>query len=359
MKNILYVLIILGLHKTVCCQITINVDDIADAGQTFIVSTANPVGEFDLETTGAGVNWDFSTLTAVLQDTIEWVNATDTDPAYFLLWFTSDVAEEFANDISTDTFSIEDIYNFYERSSDKLEQTGIAGTISGIPLPAFFSEADVLYDFPITYGTEYASVGEYTFDLLGFASFTETRDRNTVADGWGSITTPLATRDVIRLKSTILIEDVIEYDGTEIPVSYTNYEYRWMANDGGIPVLQINTTDLAGFETVTSVTYQDTALVVLDAPAVFFNPDFVSIYPNPASENFTLRYQNQTASEMYYALVTADGTLVYLSESYPLEHGMNAFTFNLETLGIVPGIYFLKLFADGQFAGMKKFISLR
>lgn len=344
----------------VCCsvfsQISIVAGDIADAGESFIVSTANPVGEYDLETTGAGISWDFSDLVSVTKDTIDWVDATDTDPAYFLLWFSSNVAENFLNGFSTDSFSLEDVYNFYDRSSTSLEQTGIAGTLSGIPVPAGFSEPDVVYEFPLDYETEFSSEAEFTFDLI-FASFSETRERSSVVDGWGTITTPLGTYDVLRLESTIFTTDILEYDGTEIPFTYTNHEYKWLAKEMGIPVLQINTSDIGGFEAITTVTYQDTA-VISDVTSPYYNAESISVFPNPVTEVLHISVSAPFASDYYFQITDAAGNEKYLSEKTEQQKGNFVLSKNICDENFSAGIYVLKVFADDTLVAVKKLIIL-
>ncbi|MFN0274948.1 MAG: T9SS type A sorting domain-containing protein [Chitinophagales bacterium] len=357
MRNLFITSSLCFLPSFLFSQISIDVSDIADGGQSFIVSTANPLGEFDLETTGEDVDWDFSDLEALSQDTIDWVDATDTDPAYFLLWFSADVAENFTNGISTDSFTLEDIYNFYDRGSDKLEQTGIAGTISGIPIPASFGEPDVVYDFPMEYGDEFASVSDFSLELI-IASFSETRDRSTVVDGWGTITTPLTSYEVLRIKSTIVIEDIIEFDGTEIPLSYTNYEYKWMAKEMGIPVLQINTSDIGGFEAVTAVTYQDTALIFDGIYENYYNEKSLSIFPNPVGD--ILNISVSTAANALYRFEIFDhaGNHLFSSSNIVVDSGSFTIHQDADAAKLSAGIYILKMYADEELVGVKKFIRL-
>lgn len=356
MKKYFTCSILFLVYCSVFSQISIDVSDIADAGESFIVSTANPVGEYDLETTGEGAVWDFSDLVSVTKDTIDWVEASDTDPAYFLLWFSSDVAENFLNGFSTDSFSLEDVYNFYSRSSSRLEQTGIAGTLSGIPVPAGFSEPDVVYDFPLEYETEFSSEAEFTFDVI-FASFSETRERSSVVDGWGTITTPLGTYDVLRLESTIFTTDILEYDGTEIPFTYTNHEYKWLAKEMGVPVLQINTSDIGGFEAITTVTYQDTA-VITGTTAPYYSEESVSVFPNPVTEVLHISVSAPSASEYYFQITDAAGNQKYLSEKTQQREGSFMLSKNICDENFSAGIYVLKVFADDTLVAVKKLIIL-
>lgn len=360
MKNIFFTLFLL-ISASLFSQsaISIDVSDIADGGQSFIVSTANPIGEYDFEFTGDDVSWDFSSLESMAKDTIDWVDADDTDPLYFLLWFSSDVAEEFIDGISTDSFSIDNVFNFYDRSSSSLEQTGIAGTVSGIPLPASFSDPDIIYEFPLNFEDNYSSESGFEFDLLGFASFTESRSRETSVDGWGTLTTPLGEFEVLRLKSQIDIEDVFESGGTEFPVSYTNFEYKWLAKEMGIPVLQINTTDLGGFETITRIAYQDTADVIMSLQSQDnISQKMISVFPNPVENQINFSIESETSSIINYQITDLFGNIYFSSGDCFIHEGKNIFSssFSLSTLS--GGMYLVKILEGNNFIASQKFIHL-
>lgn len=249
-----------------CCQlalsaqITITIDDIANQDDVVYVSTANPVGEFELGVSGPDAVWNYDWLEPLAQDSSVWVDPTSTNVAYFFLWFDANVAEETGQVIESDFFSLEDVYNFYDRSEGSLAITGIAGTITGIPLPASFDEPDVIYELPLEYGNTYSSLSNFSFIIPGIGSWSESRDRSCEVDGWGELTTPYGTFNTLRVKCDVYTEDVFEYTGIEFPISYTTTEYRWLAEDQLIPVLQINSQEILGFETITAVTYKDTLI---------------------------------------------------------------------------------------------------
>ncbi|MBC8046345.1 MAG: T9SS type A sorting domain-containing protein [Fimbriimonadaceae bacterium] len=323
--------------------VTIEVNDIVDGGDSFIISTANPIGVFDIVTTGADITWDFSDLTPLQQDTIYWVDATDTDPSYFLLWFSSDIAEQFVQAFSTDSFSIEDVYNFYDRSADKFKQTGIAGTYLDIPIISSFDDDDIVLDFPVAYENIDSSTSGFSFDFLGLFSFTETRNRKNITDGWGTITTPYGTFNVVRLKSELQVEDVIESSGVEIPFSYASNEYKWLAKEMGVPVLQITTQVIAGTETVTRVAYQDSARIITGIQNVISEDDFL-VYPNPATDRINISYSGSFITEI--RIYDVSGKLI---REYPYSNELNIS--DLEA-----GVYFVKLYSENKLIAQKKMI---
>lgn len=257
MKRIYILLSAFFLFSAAHAQITITVDDLATEGDVIYFSNASPLGEFDLTADGPDQVWDYSWLDQTGQDSSVWVDPFETNPAYFLLWFGSSVAEETGQTFSSDFFSLEDIYNFYDRNEGELSITGIAGTVTGIPLPASFDDADVLYELPLNYNDSYSSASGFAFSLPGIGSWSESRNRSCLVDGYGEVTTPYGTFDALRVNCELLVTDVVEYSGIEFPISYTTREYRWMAPGMKIPVLFISSQEILGFETVTNIQYID------------------------------------------------------------------------------------------------------
>lgn len=336
--------------------ITINVSDVADGGDIFVVSTGNAFEDYELDYTGANVTWDYSFLSPVTQDSIVWVDATDTNPLYFLLWFSSDVAEETGVDFESDFFSIEDIYNFYDRSSSRLAITGFAGTITGIPIPAIYDDADVVYAFPLTYENEYSSNSGFTISIPGFGSWTETKTRTCEVDGWGTVITPFGEFETVRVHCVLEINDVFEYSGFEIPISYTTHEYRWLAQDMGIPVIQINTQEFLGFETVTAVTYQDTLILEPVSVEQMMGDVNISIQ-NPVNENLLITVQSEKTYPMQIQLKDIHGALVLETEKEMVGNAKN--TFSYSTAHLQNGMYIANIVMDNQIVSAQKLVVIK
>lgn len=241
-----------------CAQTPIMLDenDLPEAGQTFLVTTANPIIEFNAEDTGEGHTWDFSGLFPLLEDSSFWIPDNETNPLYFFLWLTSDLAEQTVSDIENDLVTITDVYNFYWLDDDYFAFSGFAGSILGIPFPIWFETPETIIEFPGIYEQYTTFSTGFDIDIPDIGGWSELRERENTIDGWGTLITPAGTYDVLRVRSEILVTDTFSYDGTVIPVQYTTREYRWMAKQEGIPVLQISTQEVLGVETITAVTYR-------------------------------------------------------------------------------------------------------
>ncbi|MBK7566933.1 MAG: T9SS type A sorting domain-containing protein [Bacteroidetes bacterium] len=356
MKNYTSLLFLCFLAFTISAQspIILSVDDIADQGQEFLVTNANPVIGFDGSDTGPDHTWDFSDLTALAADTSKWVDVYDTDPFYFFLWLASDVAEQTGVDVANDFITIEDVFNFYERDDDIFGQTGFAGIIAGIPFPIGYDETETIFEFPATYNDNTNSETGFDIDIPGIATWTEQRSRTNEIDGWGSITIPGGTFDVLRMRSEILITDNIVYADVPYEITYTTIEYRWMAKENGIPILQINAQEILGVETTTQVIYKsgDAVDIITDQPSNNFN---LFIAENPVMDelNFSINFPQVAAENLQIIISDITGRIME-NKSLLCNEGENNFIENIDQLS--PGIYFLSLYQSGNILKNIKFI---
>lgn len=332
--------------------IVLDVDDIADQGQEFLVTNANPVIVFDEADTGPDHSWDFSGLTSLTSDTSKWVDVYDTDPFYFFLWLASDVAEQTGADIINDFITIEDVFNFYERDNDIFGQTGFAGIIAGIPFPIGYDETETILEFPASYGDYTNSETGFDIAIPGVATWTELRLRTNEIDGWGSITTPGGTFEVLRIRSEILITDTIVYADIPYGITYTTIEYRWMAKENGIPILQINAQEILGIETITQVIYKsgDAVDVITEHANNNFN---LTVLENPVFEELNYSINFQDVAELQIIISDITGKIIK-NRSLLCSNGENNFIENISQLS--PGMYFLSLYQSGQILKNLKFI---
>ncbi|HMU68647.1 MAG TPA: hypothetical protein PKC38_01495, partial [Chitinophagales bacterium] len=223
MKSVLSFVIAIGVSACMQAQspITIVSSDLPDEGESFLVTNASPLIAFDGTDTGPDHNWNFSTLVPVTQDTTNWIDENDTNPIYFFLWFTSDIAEQSVSNIVNDFITITDVYNFYQLDNSTFAFAGFAGTIAGIPFPIGYDDNEVILNFPADYGQISNSNTGFNISIPDIGGWNESRDRSNEIDGWGQVTTPAGTYDALRLHSVINIIDTFTYDTFVLPVAYT------------------------------------------------------------------------------------------------------------------------------------------
>lgn len=310
--------------------ITLDVNDISGVGGEYLIANANPVIAFDGAATGPDYHWDFTTLAATTHDTTRFVDVEETDPFYFFLWLASDLAQQTGSDIVNAFVTIEDVYNFYERSAGNYAQTGFAGIISGVPLPIQYDDPETIFEFPASFNDVTTSSTGFNISIPGLATWIEQRDRTNTIDGWGTISTPTGDFDVLRMRSSTAVVDTFIYDTFTVPVGYTSVEYRWMAKTSGIPILQINATEIFGIETVTQVIYKegDVQDAVQNTGSIQNN---LQIGQNPVHDNMALTLNVDAGTDVELMISDITGK-IWLRTLLSLSSGVNYLQENVQML---------------------------
>lgn len=309
-------------------QITVNNADFSDGGDTVRISNALPDPTIDYSTTGANQSWDFSFLTAQSQTLLQY-----NDPAS-ASWLVQVQFGSFApsqyhatnyienNDIPVDqigTFlpvNITAVYGYSRNTLDSITSLGYSMDIDGFEVPIQSDTIETRYKFPLNYNDAYSSRGYTYLDMNPIYNgiWIQHRQRSSVVDGWGSVTTPYGTFDALRVKHTINENDSIYMDlfGSPmwigLPIPESNI-YEWITNGEKEPVLRITTSTILGNETITEVTYRDNYLG-LDASIDELNLE-ISCYPNPVTDELHVELEEQGAE---YKVISLNGEVLLEGE---------------------------------------------
>ena len=298
-------------------QISLGAGDFANANDTVRVSVASIPTGLNYKASAADTTWDYSFLQWNTQQVDQLLNPTNTNPLYALYFANVSFNSNRSNIASAGTLNlsiasvvtVNNVFNFFYKSSSLYEQQGIGLSIDNIPTSTAFSSKDILYHFPIQYGNSDQSDSKFTIavPLLGGVLHEQTRTNQ--VDGWGNIKTPFGTFKVLRIVTQITSSDSLYIDtlhyGVKIPLP-TVRQYKWIGNGEKEPILQVNTTVTLGFETITSIVYRDSVrnrpVVTTGIEPVAENTLSFNVYPNPASNQFMVNYPNeQENAEMVIA----------------------------------------------------------
>lgn len=248
-------------------QITIGQNEMPHANDELLRTRAFTNPFIDYATTGAAHVWDFSNLTVNTTDTAEYLTVASTNFVYAItyadLFFNPNRANHAKHgvDIPFNQFlPISDPYTFLYRSSSVYRKVGYGVEIAGLPVPILMEDQDVIYELPLQFGDNSADFSSYDLDIPGLGYYGFSQDRTNEVDGWGAITTPAGSFDVLRVKTTLNITDSIAVDSLGVGFAVDRpvvREYKWLAQGLRVPVLQINTTELFGFEVVNAIYYYD------------------------------------------------------------------------------------------------------
>lgn len=335
-------------------QITITSDNLPGAGENFIVSQAVDL-QIDYATTGANHQWDFAHLSYINQLSRDH-NAMSGLPllvnfAYGPFASTNYRATYHApyTDLPINQLGsilpvqFGDINQYTRKTAQRLTLLGYSASISGQGVPIKSDTIETKYIFPLNYGDNYISRGYTKLDLsapplnaLGIdAKWVQTRKRSTVVDGWGEVTTPFGTFDVLRVQHKIEETDSVEYDGfsigLDIPVMY---EYEWLSDEEKIPVLKIVTTEIFGTETVISIEYRDIDHVGLES----LETAGLLIYPNPVNDELVISWkEGQKSARIFHV----NGSVVKDLTFEGAVHKVNTSDLN-------PGMYYIAIDTGGD-----------
>jgi len=308
MKNLIFGLLAAS-GATAFGQISINDSDFPSGGDTALVSIST---NFDLDYASSGPDyvWDFSVLEMTEQRIDTFFDIEDASITYQVVfnngWFDPDYQADyytpFLNFVMPESevfeFPISNPVSFTKVESDKVENVGVGLEIGGIQVPVKNEIIDIQYELPMNYDDGWMSNSFFEIDLNpAFDGILRRyQERTTQVDGWGELTTPYGTFDVLRTFATIEYTDSLKviFGETETWVELptpTQIIYSWWTSDQKIPVLEVVAQEVFDAVTVTSVEYKDHWLG--DLSIKDFEQSHVVVYPNPSSENIFISGVNQ------------------------------------------------------------------
>ncbi len=352
MKKISTLIFFALFAKITNAQITITTSDFASANDNVLVSNGIITTAVDVVPTGANTTWDFSFLTPFNQDTLEFLDVSTTAATYALYYVNvgfnpnrSNIAVAGAAipTIPGIPITITNPFDFFYNSSNDYRQQGIGAEINGIEVPIPYGNKDIVYDFPVNFGNSDSSNSDWAIGLPGIGYYGYTQKRVNNVDGWGTLITPFGSFNTLRVVSTVAGTDTVHIDtlgfgfGVDRPLLR---EYKWIANNEKIPVLQINTQEFFGTETVVSIVYPDSARV-LGVENVISVAGSLQVFPNPAIDYVTINFSLSQSQPVSFSIADISGKIIYSKTSRYYSSGSHQK--NISTKLLEKGIYFLTI----------------
>lgn len=223
-------------------QIVITDDDMPSANDTLRYSDTvfDSLTTVQLQIAGANTTWDFTHLRPIRQGIKDFKRAIFTPYAFFFLGFNQYGVKEFES-IGIDPVKLEDVYQFFRRNRNDFRVEGIGVKLRGVPLPAYYTDEDELYQFPLAFGNQTNTTFAFKVGLEQFgASYESIGTRKNDVDGWGQIATPFGIFDCIRVVSTIESIDSVKVSGFSVGLPNVRKEYKWLTKRGRVPVMEIS-----------------------------------------------------------------------------------------------------------------------
>ena len=336
----LTILVLLTFHSV--AQITIDQSDMPSPGDTIRKSTALNIDFFDFSETGADYTWDYADLLPLIQTVDTFVKVTETPIMYWPFFITSANMASPMADSPFPQIPLTDVFSFYNNTGSGFSDVGFAATVYGIPLPFKYDNGDVLYDFPMNYNNVDSSHSGFEFGIPDIGYILVDRNRVNTVDGWGNLTTPYGTFEVLRLKSEVHEYDSLYLDtvGIGIPINLNYIEYKWLAKGQKIPLLTA-TDYLFGMV----VEYVDSIRdLTIDIPEnVQLIDNGLHLYPNPVKDQLTLSFFLEKTGSIKISIFGIDGALRASFNEYGTQAGNVNIDLNVQSIGLTPGKFIVRV----------------
>ncbi len=347
MKKLFLLTIFLTLALFHFGQITITSADMPQPGSSYEVYVSENVnGNF--AATGANFTWDFSDLSGLIPNTI---NFNDNSNIPFTLAFAfggSTMHTGLGNVELPEGIPVEDGFQFFTNNSDGYTIDGFGVTLSGFGVPFAYDVPELLFDFPLTYQHSYSSISNLEVDLPGIIFYSSQVIRESDVDGWGTLYLPNDTLNVLRVRTVINRVDSISSDsiGGVPPIPSSTMVYTWLAQGKGLPVLEITESDLL----VTARFLFGNGTIGISSTT---QTEDLRIYPNPGNElNLSMRLPLQ--SSLRIEIIDTQGRLLETLYAGKSDSDFFNQTFNLDN-AYPSGLYFIRVAVDNE-VFMKKWI---
>lgn len=330
---------------SLCCiyghaQITISSADMPNPNDSVLVSIAAGIGSADATLTGAGYTWDFSSLSPASQRYEKFDSPLSFTSPFNIIFNPINCSYGKINyqltSLPIPGITFNSAYDFYKESTSSFKQVGAGYTINSTPLPFLYTNADVIYNFPLDYGNIDSCMFKFGLPIPTIAYYGEIGHRHSTVDGWGTVITPFGSFNALRQTSVIDAIDSIYVDafgfGTNVPRP-TQYQFKWLANGMKIPVLEIDANDVAGNLAITNVEYIDSLRTagVNDLSAV----NTTAVYPNPSEDQTIFQFNNAKANSLRLFDITGKQVKAIALD------GSSFYVLNRN--GLVNGVYFYEV----------------
>ncbi len=329
--------------------IIINSSDMPATGDTFRYHTSPSILNIDLNQTGANQQWDFSNLISSSNYLDEYVSVQSTGLIYSFAFWQSDNALLLNLPDTMGQIPLQDVYNYLKINSGDYEISGFGATISGAQIPIKYNNPDVLYTFPLTYNTADSSDVDFAINIPSMGAYARVQKRINYTDGWGTLTTPEGTYDVLRVVSHLEMQDTLTSNSIKFGYASTRLEYKWISKDKGVPVVQVLAQEVLGQIIPYSLTYLNETNTIPSGINQHSKAENWQIYPNPVHNTMHLISPHGNGLNQEIALINTSGALV---QSFPVqptdENGQ--FTLSLDRCVIPSGLYCIRIISESNTA---------
>lgn len=239
---------------------------------------------------GAGVTWDFSTLSAVHNDTIIYSACAGTP-----------YCDTFPG--STVTIKHGSDYDYFKTDASGFYYTGY-GMSGGC---AIYTDPFTRLAYPFTYNSTH--VDDYAMVQAAFSTWSYGKD-SMLADGWGTLILPTGTySNVLRVRISLYYTDSFEFTSPATVEHRFGEQYSWYMPGMHNPLLAMY-FDTSGSGTLQLSDVQYFTNPSLDVRNTKTVSNDATILPNPADGAAHVHLNMQTAGNVQIAITDIVGRQV-------------------------------------------------
>jgi hypothetical protein len=329
-------------------QVTLSETDFASPGDTVRISQTDQT-IVDYALSGANYSWDFSNLAATSQFVREF-SSIGFSPVQLTFGILAPQEYQASYFIPENSLPLDQLNGFlpvtlsdprsYQKSTlDSITKVGFSVKVSGVDVAFKSDTIETKYKFPMNYQQVFTTKGYTLIDLSPAADFKVKQYRyvTSTVDGYGQLTLPFGTFDVLRLKREINEIDSIYQSFFGAPSwfgapPFQTTEYEWIGQNKKDVLLKIVVNNADGTDQIQSIEFQD---IYLGLDAGLNENDFqLSVFPNPTLDKISLN-----ASSIIKNITLIDTKGMILEKRVNLNSSTT--TFDLENY--TSGTYFLNV----------------
>lgn len=293
MKKISLIIMFFMSSNLMMAQIIISKDDMPSVNDNITRFNAQNTPGINFEQTGANFNWNFTELLKTDSINTNCFSLSSAGLLYIPFFPSTSYVQNGrfqVPNIPLLPITISNVVDFMRKTDNTFSQLGSGAEISGFPTPIVYSPADIIYRFPLSFGNIDSSNSTFDINIPTLGSWRQWKKRINTVDGYGTIALPLDTfYNVVRVKSELFLTDSIAAEISGFPLNFginsRQIEYKWLANNQDLPVLQINTAIVFGSEAIQSIAfkYAENTNNINEQ-----KENKIKIYPNPSSNEINI-----------------------------------------------------------------------
>ncbi len=356
MKILLAILMSVSLINILEGQIILTVDDLPEPDDVQVSARIDSIQDLTLlpGNSGANITWDFSMLNYYVSnldnsfDSTSWISNTSTpESAFFPL---ADIAQTtncyLYHDWVSHIISLICYYNYLI-----INPTGLHLYGSTYPQSNIYQQYRNIFPL-LQYGDTSISYSKAAIQNTIDSVFIRTVTDTSIADGWGTVITPVSSYDAIRIYTSETVYDSLYVNGIgqEINRETGNYYYKWYTKAMGFPVFQISKGILEKQSDYQVTHFAKYLRKNVSVPENYITSQNISVVPNPFSHDAKIILNNNTSGNFSIIIYDLNSKECLRISNI---HG-NEYTINKGSLE--NGIYFFRIIEENGYVQNGKFI---